>query len=110
MHARTHAMVLVLAGGLLTLQAVQAQAPDAVARWGRPAATTSATRTFTLANDTRSVSVRHGETVLFVLGEHSFAWTFDGLATSFDLRSVAPDGLMSQSLMVYVVMEMQGGK
>jgi hypothetical protein len=109
MNACTCAISCVLAGILLAFQAAQAQSPGA-SQWGRPAATSSATRTVTLAIDMRSVNVRHGETVLFVQGSHSFAWTFDGFATSFDLRSAAPSGLMSRSLTVYVVMEMQGGK
>lgn len=106
----TCAMSCFLVGSLLTPQASHAQSPDASVRWGRPAAAASATRTVTLAPDTRSIHAKHGETVLFVHGSTRFAWIFDGLATSFDFRTVAPSGLVNQSLMVYVTMEMQGGK
>ena len=110
MRFQFYAVSSLLASSLLILQASQAQSPDAAARWGRHAPISSATRTVTLAPDTRSIHATHGETVLFVQGSTRFAWTFDGLATSFNFRAVAPNGLVNQRLMAYVTMEMQGGK
>ena len=63
----------------------------------------TATRTVTLAPDTRWVNVAQGDTVRFVVGAAEFGWRFDGPgARSFDLQSVAPAGVLGRSVTVYV--------
>ena len=63
----------------------------------------TATRTVTLAPDTRWVNVAQGDSVRFVVGAAEFGWRFDGPgARSFDLQSVAPAGVLGRSVTVYV--------
>ena len=62
-----------------------------------------ATRTVTVAPDTRWVNVAQGDSVRFVVGAAEFGWRFDGPgARSFDLQSVAPTGVLGRSVTVFV--------
>jgi hypothetical protein len=48
-------------------------------------------------------NVRYGETVKFVNGGKSFAWTFDGLdRRAVNLSKVAPQDFDTKSMVVYV--------
>ena len=62
------------------------------------------TRTITIAADTRYVNVTGGEIVRFTVGDKSFGWSFNGPVsiTRFDLRKVAPPGLLQQAVFAYV--------
>ncbi len=54
---------------------------------------------------TRHVNVVGGSTVRFVVGDHSFSWSFqNGSAhvTPFDLATVAPQGLLNHAVTAYV--------
>jgi hypothetical protein len=53
---------------------------------------------------TQYVNVKQGQTVRFVSGKQEFAYKFDGAPdiTSFDLRRVAPAGMLDHAVVAYV--------
>jgi hypothetical protein len=69
---------------------------------GDPAPVSAATRTIVIAPDTRYVNVIGGETVKFVVGDKSFAWTFDGAYPSFDLNQTVAAGTLDHKVTAYV--------
>ncbi len=69
---------------------------------GAAAPVLAAERTIVIAPDTRYVNVIGGETVKFVAGDKSFAWTFDGAYSSFDLNQTAPAGMLDHKVTAYV--------
>lgn len=69
---------------------------------GNPAPVSAATRTIVIAPDTRYVNVIGGETIKFVVGDKSFAWTFDGAYSAFDLNQTAPAGMLDHKVTAYV--------
>ena len=69
---------------------------------GDPAPTASATRTIAIQPDTRYVNVTGGEVVRFTAGDRSFAWNFNGRLSSFDLATVAPQGMLDHKVTAYV--------
>lgn len=71
---------------------------------GDPAPATAATRTIAITPDTRYVNVTGGDIVNFVVGDKSFAWVFNVGAnvSSFDLKRVAPPGVLNKTVMAYV--------
>jgi hypothetical protein len=72
---------------------------------GAPAADQPAVqRTVTITPDTQFVNVTSGETVRFVLGTRSFAWSFQSGPTvsKFDLNLIAPPGMLAHPVTVYV--------
>jgi hypothetical protein len=71
-------------------------------QFGDAAPVSSATRTIVITPSTKYVNVTAGETVNFIVGDKSFAWTFDGTSHSaFDLGRVAPANLINHKVMVY---------
>ena len=82
--------------------ALQAQSlPGYLLGTSVPVAT--ATRTVTLASETRWVNVAQGENVRFIVGAAEFGWRFDGPgARSFNLQSVAPAGVLGRSVTAFV--------
>ena len=63
----------------------------------------AAQRTIVVNPDTRWVNVTRGEAIRFVVGNTEFGWKFDGPnAQSFDLRQVAPPGVLARAVPVYV--------
>jgi hypothetical protein len=71
---------------------------------GSPVSGQSGQRTIAIAPDTVSVDVTSGETVRFIVGARSFAWSFQvsPTVTMFDLNQVAPPGLLPRRIAVYV--------
>ena len=70
---------------------------------GDPAPVSAAGRTVSIAPDTTSIVVTGGDTIAFAVGTKSFAWNFDGPgAYNFDLTLVAPPGMLTHKVMVYV--------
>lgn len=71
---------------------------------GELAALSQTQRTITITPDTRFVNVTSGETVRFVAGTQSFAWSFQTSTTitTFDLNRIAPPGLLNRPIPVYV--------
>ena len=69
---------------------------------GDPAPVSAATRTIVIAQDTKYVNVIGGEIVKFVVGDKSFAWTFNGSYSAFDLNQIAPPGTLEHKLIAYV--------
>lgn len=85
-----------------------AAADDALVRrvdlLGTPASAQAGQRTIAITADTVSVDVTGGETVRFIVGARSFAWSFQvsPTVTMFDLNQVAPPGLLPRRIAVYV--------
>ena len=71
---------------------------------GDPAPPQAATETMVIGPTTGSVHVTGGDTVLFVVGQRSFAWHFDTsiIVWAFPLNRVAPPGLLDHKVMAYV--------
>jgi hypothetical protein len=71
---------------------------------GDPAPPAAAMRTVVITPDTKSVNVTGGETVRFVIGDKSFAWTFNVASSvfSFDLNRIAPPGVLDHPVKIYV--------
>jgi len=46
--------------------------------------------------------VKRGEAIRFVVDGREFGWKFDGPSHSFDLQRVAPQGLLTKPLTVYI--------
>lgn len=71
---------------------------------GSAAQATAATHTVAIKNGTKSVNVDQGDVVTFEVGGQTFTWQFDTLRSSgsFDLLEIAPHGLNTQGVRVYV--------
>ena len=79
-------------------------------RYGEAASPAAADRTIVIGANTRSVNVNHGEIVKFVANGQEFTWEFDGVAQSFDLKQVAPQGAIDHDVSVYTATTaMDGG-
>jgi hypothetical protein len=60
-------------------------------------------RTVVIDDKMRSINVREGETIRFLVGEKSFAWVFDGYDEGKDLNQMAPKGTLgNRSIKVYL--------
>lgn len=59
-------------------------------------------RTIVLDDRIKSINVNEGETVLFVVGQKSFAWLFDRFDNGGDLSQMAPKGMLNHSVKVFV--------
>lgn len=86
--------------------AARAARPDF---YGSPAAPTAAQRSVVIAPSTRSVNVKGGETVRFVVSDQVFAWQFNVASnvSAIDLRRIAPPGLIDRKVMVYVAPDLR---
>src|SRR5437867_675193 len=91
---------LLLSGATLSALA----APPALKLLGDPAPESTAWRTVTITPNTKFVNVVGGETIKFVAGDKSFAWSFSGPASvsSFELNRVAPEGMLDHKVRAYV--------
>lgn len=71
---------------------------------GDTAPVTAAHRTIVVTPETRHVRVEGGEIVKFVVGEKSFAWHFNGPATTFalDLNRIAPADTLAHQVTAYI--------
>ena len=71
---------------------------------GTPATDQAGQRTIVITPETVSVDVTSGETVRFVVGARSFAWSFQvsPTVTMFTLNQIAPPGLLARPIAVYV--------
>ncbi len=70
--------------------------------FGKPAQASAAQRTISIDPKTRWITVERGEVVKFVANGQEFAWSFDGMSSSFDLDRIAPSGTLDRHLKVYV--------
>ena len=57
-----------------------------------------------IRSDTRYINVQGGDSVRFIVGDKAFAWQFNVARTinSFDLREVAPPGMLDHAVIAYV--------
>lgn len=71
---------------------------------GRISHDASPDRTIVIDGSAKWVNVTGGKTVRFVAGDQSFDWLFDTFLSSpvFDLREIAPAGMIDRSVTVYV--------
>ena len=71
---------------------------------GAPVTASPVQRVVAITPATRWVNVTSGETVRFVVGTRSFAWSFQSGPTvsKFDLNLIAPAGLLDHPVSVYV--------
>jgi hypothetical protein len=69
---------------------------------GNPAQASAVQRTIVINPDTKWVTVEHGEVIKFVANGREFAWAFNGMSSSFDLKQVAPTGALDRDLEVYI--------
>ena len=69
---------------------------------GQTEPATAASRSITITPETKYVNVEGGQTVLFKVGDQTFAWNFDGPVSSFELNRVAPPGLLDHVVTAYV--------
>jgi hypothetical protein len=101
-HMKSLSIPLVLIGLLSGCALPTAEPP--IDFLGDPASPTAATRTIVIKPDTRWVNVTGGETVRFVVGDKTFSWTFNVARNvlSFDLRRIAPPGILDHPVKVYV--------
>ncbi|MDB5955283.1 CzcE family metal-binding protein [Ramlibacter sp.] len=88
--------------GLLAAMAAHAAVPTRLLGDVVPAGL--ATRTIQITAATRYVNVKHGDAVRFVDDGRQFAYFFDGATgeSSFDLRQVAPAGILDHRVTAYV--------
>ncbi|MDB5767809.1 MAG: hypothetical protein JWQ61_2623 [Collimonas fungivorans] len=86
----------------LSFSAASSMAADSHSLLGETAAATATSRTVTITPDTKFINVQGGQAVQFNAGGGTFAWTFDGSASAFNLNSVAPPGLLDHMVKVYV--------
>jgi hypothetical protein len=70
--------------------------------YGVAATPEAAERTIVLKPNTRSVAVKKGEIVKFVVNGKEFAWDFDGTAPTVSLARIAPQGAIDQNVTVYI--------
>lgn len=96
--------LLTLAGWLASIAAGPAAAQGTPAMLlGSPAQPADASRTITIAPDTRWVNATQGEVIRFVVGGTEFSWRFDGAGgRTVDLQQVAPPGLIVRPVLVYL--------
>ena len=92
----------VLATTMLYFGTALALPPDSQEWLGTPADGLRADRVISVTSNTRWVNVNENETVRFVVGEKNFAWQFNGSRSVFHLADIAPAGLVSPSINVYV--------
>jgi len=69
---------------------------------GSAAQPSAAQRTVVIDNQTKWITVKHDEVVRFLSNGQEFAWTFKGMASSFDLDKIAPSGALDRTPTVYV--------
>ena len=69
---------------------------------GSPAQASAACHSVAIDQNTKGVTVIKGEIVRFVAKGKEFTWSFDGMATTFDLNTVAPTGTFDRQVTVSV--------
>lgn len=70
---------------------------------GKPASVSAVTRTVSVNSGTRAVNVEQGDIVRFDVNGKTFVWQFDTLnARSFELAKIAPEGIATGHIRVYV--------
>ena len=101
--------LLAVAALALSTASLSAFALTNADRYGEAASPADAERTIVIRPNTRFVNVSHGETVKFVANGREFAWDFDGVPQSFDLKEVAPQGAIDHNVRVYIATTLEDG-
>jgi len=101
--------LLAVAALALSAASMSAVALTNADRYGEAASPADAERTIVIGANTRWVNVNHGEIVKFVANGREFAWDFDGVPQSFDLKQVAPQGTIDHNVRVYVATTLEDG-
>lgn len=95
-----------VATGMTALSGIAAAQSDTFMNgqsyYGQPATAGAPARVVDLAT-TNYVNVRYGETVNFMSGTKTFAWTFDGLTPrNVSLAKIAPPDFSTKPMTIYV--------
>ena len=69
---------------------------------GDAAPPAAATKTIMINANTKYVNVTGGDTVLFKVGDKTFAWQFNGRVSKINLSDIAPAGLLDHDVAAYV--------
>jgi len=72
---------------------------DVLGDIARPSA---AQRTIVINEKTKWITVKRGEVVRFLSKDQEFTWAFKGVASTFALSKIAPNGALDRDLVVYV--------
>jgi hypothetical protein len=97
-------MVATLTVADISAIAVAATQPNSLLGSAAPLAA-AADQQIVITDSTRFVNVTDGSTVRFVVGDRSFNWSFQAgtpHVAPFDLDTIAPAGLLTHSVKVYV--------
>jgi hypothetical protein len=86
----------------LSMASLTAAALTNADRYGEAANPAAAERTIVVGPNAGRVSVKRGEIVKFVANGREFAWNFDGLLNSFNLKQIAPQGAIDQDVSVTI--------
>jgi hypothetical protein len=78
-------------------------------RYGEAASPAAAERIIVIGPNTRWVNVNHGEIVKFVANGREFAWDFDGVPQTLDLKQIAPQGAIDHDVRVYIATTLMDG-
>lgn len=72
--------------------------------WATQFRKSAAEKTIEILPETRWVNVTGGEHIRFVIGDRAFGWAFNVAigVSSFDLRQVAPPGILNRPVIAYV--------
>ncbi|MET3135106.1 hypothetical protein AAKU55_005409 [Oxalobacteraceae bacterium GrIS 1.11] len=94
--------IIAIAFGAACLAPASAALPARLV--GDPAPLSAATRTVVINSDTKWVNITGGEVVKFVIGDTSFAWSFDAPNANgvFDLSQIAPNGILNHPVRAYL--------
>ncbi len=97
-------LTLVFSGMSLSAAPIFAAERSYIHLYGDPAPATVAEKTIEIRPDTRHVNVVGGDIVQFIVNGQSFTWRFNVARTvsAFDLKEVAPVGLLDRPVMAYV--------
>ena len=87
---------------LLAGASVSAFAITSADLYGSPASATSSQRMIVIDDNTRSIDVKHGESVTIRTGDKTVGWHFDGYNTSFPLSKIVPESAGGKPVKVYV--------
>ena len=94
----THA----IAAAVIALASLSAHAETPTHLLGTSATPEVATRAISVSPATSYINVNYGDVVRFDVNGQSFTIKFDGVRKSFDLNALAPAGVLSRTVKVYV--------
>ena len=95
-------LVLPVAALALSAASLTALALTNADRYGEAASPAAVERTIVIGPNTVWVNVKRGEIVKFVANGQEFAWKFDGMLNSFNLKEIAPQAAIAPDVRVSI--------